>query len=77
MNIEQEGYNIIKATLEWEDLRRFGVTFESIKCRDKNTRKMYEEILSIARERYECTLDISRIMVTGKKIEDIIILYFF
>jgi negative regulator of genetic competence, sporulation and motility len=76
MYIEQVDENKIKATLESDDLKMFGVTYESMDCGDKNTRKMCTRIMSIAKERVGFCLGDAKLLVEAKKVRDnLIVLY--
>lgn len=67
MNIEQVDDNKIKVTVDTNDQKEFGVTYESMNYSDINTRKLCEKIMSIARAQVGFRIGNAKLLVEARQ----------
>lgn len=67
MNIEQIDDNKIKVTVDQNDQKEFGVTYESMNYSDVNTRKLCEKIMSIARAQVGFKIGNAKLLVEARQ----------
>lgn len=67
MNIEQINDNKIKVTVNQEDQKEFGVTYESMNYSDINTRKLCEKIMLIAKKQTGFSIGNAKLLVEARQ----------